>query len=434
MKFSSNCLVKVLLPGMKRGDKKIWFCCCLGLFLGLFLSYLAVGTPKVQAATVDYSKEIEEIQKQIDTQKDALKKLEDQKKIYQEKIATKRKEATTLKNQLSILRDQIFERGIEIKEKEGEINAVNLSIKNIQFKILQQEREYKEQKANLASILQLINQYDKKNIFEIIFLNNSISEIFSHLQFLNTLQKDLAHSLEKVDILKQGLEIQEKDLRTNLQNLSSLNDELKNKKSKLTAEKETNQTLLEQTQGAEWKFQSLLADAIEEYDNIQAEINKLETVARQKISEEKEKNLQSMEAEGKIVFSWPVSNDGITCSFHDPDYPYRKWLGEHPAIDIRASQGTSVRAAASGYVARAKNGGMGYSYVMIIHNDTFSTVYGHLSVISVNEGDYVKRAQVIGKSGGLPGTGGAGSFSTGPHLHFEVRSNGIPVDPENYLL
>jgi len=389
---------------------------------------------QVMAITVDYSEEIDKIQKQIDEQQKSIKELKNQEEVYREKIDLKRKEAATLKNQLSILSDQISERELEIKTKEEEIKSANLSIRNIQLKILQKKEEIDLLKNDLKGILQKINQYDQKNYLEIFFANNSFSEILNHSRYLASLQEKLSYSAKRVEVIKSGLEEQEKNLRIKLQELIGLKNDLKSVESRLVTEKQINQTILEETQGAEWKFQSLLAETITEQQEMESDIAFLEKEVRKKISEEKEKQAEAMEAEGNIVFSWPVPLERITCSFHDPDYPYRSWIGEHSGIDLRAAQKTNVRAAASGYVARAKNGGLGYSYIMIIHNDTFSTIYGHLNEISVQEGEYVKRGSVIGKSGGLPGTSGAGNFSTGPHLHFEVRMKGIPVNPEEYLL
>lgn len=409
-----------------KNNKQIFLLTCL---LALFLIFKPVF-----GLTIDYSEEIDDIQEQIEEQQKNIKNLEEQKKVYQEKIEIKRKEAVNLKNQISLLTDQIFKRELEVQEKEAKITSTNLSVKKIQLKVLEKKQEIQGFKEDLKQSLEKINQYDQKSPLEIIFLNSSISEVLNHVRYLDTLQQELSRSVKRIELVKEGLEIQEKDLRLQLQELISLKSEIEDKKIKLAADKTTKESILEETRGAEWKFQSLLAETITEQKEMENEISRLEKDVREKIAKEKEEKLELMEKEGTIVFSWPVPLEGITCSFHDPDYPYRNWIGEHSGIDLRAPQGTAIRVAASGYVARAKNGGLGYSYVMIIHNDSFSTIYGHLSEILVEEGEYIKRGGIIGRSGGLPGTSGAGKFSTGPHLHFEVRLNGIPVNPEDYLL
>ena len=137
------------------------------------------------------------------------------------------------------------------------------------------------------------------------------------------------------------------------------------------------------------------------------------------------------DATGETVISWPV-HGYITTLFHDPSYPFTSIVGQHSGLDIAVPQGTAIEAAAPGYVGRVYKGQQYGYYVLIIHANGFATLYAHMSRIDVEQDQYVTRGQVIGLSGGRPGTPGAG-FSTGPHVHFEVRLNGIPVNPMPYL-
>lgn len=133
------------------------------------------------------------------------------------------------------------------------------------------------------------------------------------------------------------------------------------------------------------------------------------------------------------TFIRPVSGS-ITYGWHDPNYPYLNSVGEHTGIDIAVAQGTPVKSAGAGTVVNMVNGSSEQaSYIAISHGNGLITRYAHLSRLDVKVGDQVKQRDIIGLSGGKPGTPGAGPYSNGAHLHFEVLLNGASVDPEKYL-
>ena len=106
---------------------------------------------------------------------------------------------------------------------------------------------------------------------------------------------------------------------------------------------------------------------------------------------------------------------------------------QHHAIDIPTEQETDIRAPRNGTVLKVVDNGLGYSYIVLEHPDGMQTIFGHISKSLVQEGDAVHIGQIIAKSGGTPGTQGAGLLTTGPHLHFAVKVNGVLVDPLKYM-
>lgn len=122
----------------------------------------------------------------------------------------------------------------------------------------------------------------------------------------------------------------------------------------------------------------------------------------------------------------------ITAHFLDPEY--KKTLGrDHFGTDFGAPQGTSIFAPMDGVIKKVAQNGYAYSYFIIDHGDDLFTLYGHVSDVSVKEGEGVVMGQKVGATGGTPGMPGSGFFTTGPHLHFEVFANGRHVDAEEWL-
>ena len=263
---------------------------------------------------------------------------------------------------------------------------------------------------------------------EILILNDNFSDFIADLERLEDVQDNLFEGVEELQEIKLALDSDKGALENEKGELDALNNILEGKRGTLDGQKTVKFSLMSNTRGQEAKYQELLNQAKEEQEQINSDIVYLEKVAREKVNRQLE--LDNIKSDGLM---WPVISQRITAYFHDPDYPYR-YIFEHPAVDIATPQGTAIRAVESGYVAKARDGGnTGYSYIMLVHADSLSSVYGHVNEISVSEDQFVSKGDIIGYSGGMPGTRGSGPLSTGPHLHLEIRLNGVPVDPLNYL-
>ena len=191
------------------------------------------------------------------------------------------------------------------------------------------------------------------------------------------------------------------------------------------------------------KARADIARAEQEIDAIfenEADLNRARASLQQELAIAQAESIQTAEDIGDRIAAqvhalrpfaqWPVSPEfGISAHFADPAYEERFGM-PHTGIDIAAPTGTLVAAPALGFVQRVHNGGAtGYSYLVLLHADDTATVYGHLSEFLVEEGQMVRAGQEIARTGGAPGAPGTGAFSTGPHLHLEVRRAGTPVQP-----
>ena len=122
----------------------------------------------------------------------------------------------------------------------------------------------------------------------------------------------------------------------------------------------------------------------------------------------------------------PITGGYISSGFGIRRDPFTKRVEAHAGVDICQQRGTPVEASAEGQVIYA---GHYYSYgkfVVIDHGYGYTTAYGHLNAFNVRQGQYVSKGQIIGEVGST-------GRSTAPHLHYEVRVNGRPVDPTDYF-
>jgi len=383
------------------------------IFFGIQQARAADEVSDLQKQIVERREKISGLQKQIDAMKKALQ--------------TKQLEKVSLQNQLGIIGGRIQKGKLALETTQNKLQETSLTLKETELTIVQKQQAIAQEQTQIGELVRALDFSERQTIVTIFARGKTLSDFFSAQDALRSVDTELTRSLIKVMIAKQELDKKKESLGQIKAALEDQKDDLKTKQEQLAGQSAAKAQLLLQTKQSEEKFQKMVSDLKREYSATEGEIAAIDRKVREKMRGQG-KSLPT----GPVSLSWPTASRRVTATFHDPDYPFRH-IFEHSAIDIRAAQGTPIRAAGNGIVARAKNAGMGYSYIIVIHNNKISTLYGHISRILVKEDEMVSAGDIIGYSGGTPGTPGAGPFVTGAHLHFEVRQEGIPVNPLDYL-
>jgi murein DD-endopeptidase MepM/ murein hydrolase activator NlpD len=367
----------------------------------------------------------------------------------------------------------------QMKNIDGQIEAVTsdlvFAIKNILEKenkiaLLMEQIEIREvalghQKNLVRNYIRLLYQEENNllsfaddgsvDTIKFLLADGSVSENIRDLDYLDLLRETGVQLIDKLAEISEDLEQKNKNLYEARAKLEEMKERFEIEKAQLEIQKQSKQDLLRLTRGQETIYQQLLEQTEKEQEQMIEDIRSLAgavSFVQAKIEEEgddfdiekyssilqkRDKALYQLHFDGVLQgttdFVWPVDTGrGISAYFRDSSY-YGVFGVQHNAIDIPIYQGSPVRAVADSVVYTTRDNGYGYSYIILAHSNGLMTVYGHMSAILVDEGQMVKQGAIIGLSGGMPGTLGAGYMTTGPHLHFEVLQNGSYVDPLKYL-
>jgi len=379
-----------------------------------------------------------------------------------EKLIKVTETITTLKEQLKnfdnlITNTQEKIRNVEkqIAEKENKIEVLreDINIKNI---------ELENQKILLKEYLKLLyiqenNFYDAQgdeniSVTKLLLADSSIGDTFQEIQYYTILEQTGENIFNNIDEIKKTLELNKNQLNLTRVKLSKLNDQLGDEKKNLQIQRNGKEKLLARTKGEEDIYLELISESKREQLQLIAEINQLKDslgFIAQKIEQDGEnfnpdnyanlinpnvRAVYDFEMNGDFTdedtIAWPIKpTGGISAYFQDGSYLATFGI-PHNAIDLPAAQGTMIHSPRAGVVYKVKdNGDNSYAYVILAHKGGLLTVYGHMSEILVKERDVVLPGEIIGLSGGTPGTKGSGYLTTGAHLHFEVIKGGKHIDP-----
>lgn len=371
--------------------------------------------------------QIDALNQQITSKRSRVKELEQLISSYKARIVAQEAKQTSLENEILLLGNRIRKKELDVQRAQEEADALALEIRALDDEIAAYGNRIDTQKTLVIDLIRRIRQADDVSPLEILIRQRSLSAFFDRVNELKRLEGNLTDALVRIKNAKQDREAKRKDRDAKRLALEEEKKRLTKEQLVLEAERNLKTSLASETKLKESEFQRALYEVREQQQGTADDISIIESRLKDKLD-----NIDQALARGDILLNWPVDpGRGITAKFHDPTYPFRH-LFEHSGVDVRASVGTTVKAAAGGYVAWNKRGRLYGNYCMLIHPGNIATVYAHLSRFVARADTYVDRGEALGESGGMPGAPGAG-LSTGPHLHFEVRQNGIPVNPENFL-
>ncbi|MFA5947490.1 MAG: peptidoglycan DD-metalloendopeptidase family protein [Candidatus Gracilibacteria bacterium] len=391
-----------------------------------------------------------------------LKNIED----TQKRIENIKEEKMSLTTQLDLIDyqlDKTKKKYIDVMkqifDKENRIKAIEeeTQIKEIAFEAQKELlRDYAKILYEKEKEVLEIDENGDVNTVKLLFSDQSIGENFRQLKYLDILNETGQEILIKLENISTDLENLKDNLKKEKIKLQQLQVSVEAEKNNLEEQKQSKEMLVKISTGQEQIYGKLIEQSIAQQEDSLNQIKNLSSAMVYLQDEmtknggnfDKEKFLELIDGKTKAVyefnlsnlnaspagtFIWPIEpKKGLSAYFRDPSYSGVFGV-KHNAIDIPTNQQSLVRAAADGVVYTTKDNGYGYSYIIIAHAGGYQTVYGHITEILVKEGQTIKQGSIIGLSGGMPGTKGAGYMTTGPHLHFEMLLNGSYVDPLDNL-
>ncbi|MFH7030320.1 MAG: murein hydrolase activator EnvC family protein [Heteroscytonema crispum UTEX LB 1556] len=400
-------------------EKKRIFCQTLVAFCYILcICWVFFSKLPVNAASTAASNSIETLkqqQQQVNKQRTSVVKERDRLNNLQQEA----------QKHLTGLEQNVQTTDSQIKDSELRLFAAMGRLQQLEADLSVAESSYQERKQATIARLQFLQRERLSQGWAVLLQSQNLNDFLSRRRQLKLVyqadQQILAKLTEQANLLtNQKIEVE------------GTKNEIDLIRQQLLAQKSNYQ---EQAQSQTQMIQRLNSDrlALEAAQNqLQRDSDALGTLIQQKVAEAKAReeaakasNRKGILIKGTDIMALPSdapSSSPFGWRMH-PILGYRRF---HSGIDFAGNYSSTIRAADSGTVIVAGwYGGYGNA-VVIDHGKGITTLYGHSSQLYVSEGQSVQRGQAIAAVGST-------GLSTGPHLHFEVRRDGTPVDPANYL-
>lgn len=383
----------------------------------LLLLLMVVSAFSVPARAINVT------QGQIQSIKDELADIEAKKKAADAQLAAIRNDLSKAKELMGLIESQVLFTETEINTSQMLLNEYDRQIEEKEREIQDLEAKEEDQLQEFYRQVRWMEETGSVSYLSILFQASSFSELLDYSMLVTDIMDYSNRIIERLQTTQAELETARNDLQVSRDEQAEVQMELETRRLKLDEKRAEQQRLLQQIAASE----SEVAAEAKKLADSEAQINKELKEAEERFAAELDALAAQQQANNTTVnvtsgdWYWPLPGRYTITSFFGPRLIYGRWES-HTGTDIPAPSGTPIYAANDGVVTtvnrNASASSYGY-YCTINHGNGYVTLYAHqCQAPVVNEGEIISRGQVIG----YVGTTGN---STGNHLHFELRVNGV---------
>ncbi len=361
------------------------------------------------------------LQQEIDALKADAAKLANEKKDIAAQLKSIRNDKSKAMEQKDLILEQINLIQSEIDNIGGQIAALDAMIGEKSQEVAETEVREQEQYELFCQRIRQMEEEGQTSYWAILFDSSDFSDLLDRFMMIEEIIQYDNGVMDSLIALQAELEGQRADLEDS--------------KAEREAARQVQEAARQEQKEREAEVDALIEEIKGKEDELEAAEAALRKAAAAADAAIRQKELelaaQIAKVDAESGFLWPLAGyDTLSSLYGSRKDPFTGKPGNHTGIDIPAPKGVAVLAAKSGVVTtsvRGSGGSWAYgNYVVVSHSDGTSTLYAHLNVRSVKEGQTVKQGQKVGEVG----TTGR---STGNHLHFEVRVNGKRTDPVDFF-
>lgn len=402
-------------PGRRLFSKFLWpnsFKLALRVGFSLLVAVIVTGVSVTSNATTtspatsnNSLEQLQQQQRQIETERST---------IDQEREQLQQQEQTA-KQKLGTAQSSIKATSAEIAKNEKRLQQASQQLKRLQQELSKAEAVYQTKQTATVARLRFLQRQRGSYGWAVLLQSRDLNDFLDRRYQLQRVYQADRQILGKLKADADAIDQQRRQVESQKNEISLLTQQLLAQKQDFQQEAKAQQDLINRLRLDHQALEAAEEQLAKDSDSIAILIQKRLGVT----------NPSTIWRKGKGLLSYPCDG-AMTSGFGYRVHPILGYTRFHSGLDFGVDYGTPIRAATRGKVLFAGwYGGYGQA-VILDHGNGVTTLYGHASELYVSEGQVVQRGETIAAVGST-------GFSTGPHLHFEVRLAGEPVDPFEYL-